>query len=93
MSSGRDRKWLELYDTHKGQIDESFAFLAMRTAPLVSSTHLDAKVTTGEMASRTMLWAVFGKAESAGVGAEPVAEGAVPGQRRDPFVGLPALCG
>ena len=61
VSSGRDRKWLELYDTHRGQIDESFAFLAMRTAPLVSSSAFDAKVTTGEMASRTMLWAVLGK--------------------------------
>lgn len=61
VSGARDRKWLELYDTDKGQIDESFAFLAMRTAPLVSSSTFDAKVTTGEMATRTMLWAVLGK--------------------------------
>ncbi|MCC7154483.1 MAG: hypothetical protein IT161_07895 [Bryobacterales bacterium] len=61
VSSDRDRKWLQLYDTHKGQIDERFAFLALRTAPLVSASAFDGKVTTGEMASRTMLWAVLGK--------------------------------
>jgi hypothetical protein len=57
----RDVKWQELYRQHKGKIDEQFGFLAFRTAPLVSSSSLDAKVTTGDMASRLMCWAVFGK--------------------------------
>lgn len=33
----RDLKWLQLYREHNGDIDEQFAFLAFRTAPLVSS--------------------------------------------------------
>ena len=59
--SNRDVKWVELYDQHKGKIDESFAFLAFRTPPLVSSTSFDAKVASAEMAEKYMLWAVFGK--------------------------------
>ena len=59
--SARDLKWQEMYRAHKGTIDEGFAFLAFRTAPLVSSSAFDAKVTTGEMAPRMMLWALFGK--------------------------------
>ncbi len=35
--------------------------LAFRTAPLVSATTMDAKVTTSEMASQMMTWALFGK--------------------------------
>ena len=35
----RDLAWQELYQQHKGQIDEQFAFLAFRTAPLVSAHH------------------------------------------------------
>jgi Phospholipase B len=57
----RDVKWLELYDKHKGRIDEQFAFLAFRTAPLVSSAAMDAKVATAEMASNMMVWAEIGK--------------------------------
>jgi hypothetical protein len=57
----RDIKWLELYDKNKGKIDEQFAFLALRTAPLVSSHAMDAKVTTAAMASNLMVWATFGK--------------------------------
>lgn len=57
----RDLKWQELYAAHQGAIDEQFAFLAMRTAPLVSSSTMDAKVATADMASRMMVWAVFGK--------------------------------
>jgi hypothetical protein len=59
--SPRDVKWLELFNRYKGQIDEQFGFLAFRTAPLVSSTTFDAKVTNSDLASRQMLWAVFGK--------------------------------
>lgn len=57
----RDLKWQELYREYKGKIDEQFAFLAFRTAPLVSPTTMDAKVTTADMASRMMLWGAFGK--------------------------------
>jgi Phospholipase B len=57
----RDLKWQELYRQHQGKIDEQFAFLAYRTAPLVSATTMDAKVVTAGMASRMMLWAAFGK--------------------------------
>ncbi|MGI8746463.1 MAG: C45 family autoproteolytic acyltransferase/hydrolase [Bryobacteraceae bacterium] len=57
----RDLKWQELYQQYKGKIDEQFAFLAMRTAPLVSSSAMDAKVVTADLASNLMMWAVFGK--------------------------------
>ena len=58
---GRDRKWLELYQKYKGQIDEQFGFLAFRTPPLVSPYTMDAKVLTSEMAQHLMVWAAFGK--------------------------------
>ena len=59
--SDRDLKWGELYQKYKGQIDEQFAFLAFRTAPLVSSSAMDGKVATSAMAANMMVWAVFGK--------------------------------
>ena len=46
---------------YKGRIDEQFAFLAFRTAPLVSAATMDAKVVTADMASRMMVWAEIGK--------------------------------
>lgn len=61
VPSPRDIKWQELYQRYKGKIDEQFGFLAFRTAPLVSASSLDAKLTTGEMARNLMCWAVFGK--------------------------------
>ena len=57
----RDLKWQDLYRDYRGKIDEQFAFLAFRTAPLVSPTTMDAKVVTADMASRMMVWAAFGK--------------------------------
>jgi hypothetical protein len=57
----RDMAWQNLYQKHQGQIDEQFAFLAFRTAPLVSATTMDAKVATADMASRMMVWAEIGK--------------------------------
>jgi hypothetical protein len=57
----RDLKWQELYREYSGKIDEQFAFLAFRTPPLVTASSMDAKVTTADMASRMMVWAVFGK--------------------------------
>jgi len=57
----RDLKWQQLYREHAGKIDEQFAFLAFRTAPLVSSSTMDAKVTNADLAARMMLWADFGK--------------------------------
>jgi len=57
----RDIKWQQMYQQHKGKIDETFGFLAFRTAPLVSASTMDAKVTTSEMAPQMMAWALFGK--------------------------------
>ena len=57
----RDLKWQELYRQYAGKIDEQFGFLAFRTAPLVSSSTMDAKVATADMASHMMVWAEFGK--------------------------------
>ncbi len=57
----RDLKWQQLYHEYAGKIDEQFAFLAFRTAPLVSASTMDAKVATADMAARMMVWAEFGK--------------------------------
>ena len=61
VPADRDIKWQELYERWRGKIDEQFAFLAFRTAPLVSSSAFDAKIATAEMASKMQAWAVFGK--------------------------------
>lgn len=61
VAGPRDVKWQEMYQQNKGKIDEGFAALAFRTAPLVSSTTMDAKIATSEMAKRMMMWALFGK--------------------------------
>ena len=47
----RDMAWQNLYRQYQGQIDEQFAFLAFRTAPLVSASTMDAKIVTADMAS------------------------------------------
>jgi len=57
----RDLAWLDMYNRHKGQIDEQFGFTAFRTAPLVSGSTMDAKVATADMANRLMVWAAIGK--------------------------------
>ena len=57
----RDLTWQRLYSEYKGRIDGQFAFTAFRTAPLVTATSVDAKVTTADMAAHMMAWAVFGK--------------------------------
>jgi hypothetical protein len=57
----RDLAWQDLYRKYRGQIDEQFGFLAFRTAPLVSSSTMDAKVLTSNMASHLMVWAAIGK--------------------------------
>jgi hypothetical protein len=57
----RDLAWQDLYRQYRGQIDEQFAFLAFRTAPLVSARTMDAKIVTADLASRLMLWAAIGK--------------------------------
>jgi hypothetical protein len=57
----RDIKWQQMYQQYKGKIDEGFAALAFRTAPLVSSTTMDAKITNTDMAKKMMTWALFGK--------------------------------
>lgn len=57
----RDLAWQDLYRKHKGQIDEQFAFLAFRSAPLVATSTMDAKVATAEMANGLMVWAEIGR--------------------------------
>ncbi len=57
----RDLAWQNLYQSYKGKIDEQFAFLAFRTAPLVSASTMDAKIATSDMAQRMMVWAEIGK--------------------------------
>jgi Phospholipase B len=57
----RDLAWKGLYEKFKGQIDEQFAFLAFRTAPLVAVSTMDAKVVTADMANRLMVWAEIGR--------------------------------
>jgi len=61
VPASRDIKWQEMYRQYKGKMDEGFAALAFRTAPLVSSTTMDAKITNSDMANRLMMWALFGK--------------------------------
>lgn len=61
VPASRDVKWQQMYQQYKGKIDEGFAALAFRTAPLVSSTTMDAKITNSEMGKRMMTWALFGK--------------------------------
>ncbi|MGZ6144375.1 MAG: hypothetical protein ACXWLM_13620, partial [Myxococcales bacterium] len=61
VPQARDLKWQELYRQSKGHIDEQFAFRALATAPLVSSSAMDAKVATADMAGHMMVWAMFGK--------------------------------
>ncbi|HVP00657.1 MAG TPA: C45 family autoproteolytic acyltransferase/hydrolase [Bryobacteraceae bacterium] len=61
VPASRDIKWQEMYRQYKGRMDEGFAALAFRTAPLVSSTTMDAKITNSDMANRMMTWALFGK--------------------------------
>jgi hypothetical protein len=58
--SDRDRKWLELYDKHKGKIDVSFGKLAFTTPPLAAYHSVDAKFTTTDMAKELKTWALFG---------------------------------
>ncbi len=57
----RDLAWMDLYKKYKGQIDEQFGFKAYDRAPLVSSSTMDAKVVTADMANRMMVWAAFGR--------------------------------
>ena len=57
----RDLAWQDLYRQYKGQIDEQFAFLAFRTAPLIATSTGDAKVATADMAQGMMVWAEFGR--------------------------------
>jgi hypothetical protein len=57
----RDLAWQDLYHKHQGQLDEQFAFLAFRTAPLVAAATMDAKVATSDMANRLMVWAEIGR--------------------------------
>lgn len=57
----RDMAWQELYRKYRGKIDEQFGFLAFRSAPLVATSTMDAKVVTSDMASHLMVWAEIGR--------------------------------
>jgi len=57
----RDLAWQDLYRKYRGQIDEQFAFLAFRSAPLVSAATMDSKIATADMANRLMVWAAIGR--------------------------------
>jgi hypothetical protein len=61
VPSIRDLAWQHLYNEYKGRIDEQFAYTAFRTAPLISTSTMDAKVATADMANRLMVWAEFGR--------------------------------
>jgi hypothetical protein len=61
VPAARDLAWQDLYQKHRGRIDEQFGFLAFRTAPLVSSSTMDGKIATADMASHLMVWAAIGK--------------------------------
>ena len=56
----RDKKWLTLYDRHKGKIDAEFGKLAFTTPPLAAYHSVDAKFTTTDMARELKTWALFG---------------------------------
>ncbi len=58
--SMRDKKWLELYDRHKGKIDVEFGKLAFTTPPLAAYHSADAKFTTSGLAGELKTWALFG---------------------------------
>jgi Phospholipase B len=58
--SDRDLKWLELYQSNFGSMDEAFAKCAFTTAPLCSSHALDAKFTTASLAKELKTRALFG---------------------------------
>ncbi len=60
-SAIRDMPGRIFISKYRGQIDEQFAFLAFRTAPLVSASTMDAKVVTADMASHLMVWGEIGK--------------------------------
>jgi hypothetical protein len=61
VAAPRDTAWQTLYHKYRGQIDEQFGFLAFRTAPLVASSTMDAKIATADMASHMMVWAEIGR--------------------------------
>jgi hypothetical protein len=58
--SDRDRKWVAMYQTHKGKIGPDFAFEAFTSAPLAAYSSCDAKFTTAAMAKDLQSYAIFG---------------------------------
>jgi Phospholipase B len=58
--SDRDRKWVELYEKHKGKIGPAFGFEAFTTPPLAAFPSCDAKFTTTAMAKDLKCFALFG---------------------------------
>ncbi|MDB5352708.1 MAG: hypothetical protein JWN86_3955 [Planctomycetota bacterium] len=58
--SDRDRKWIQLYEKHKGKIGPGFGFDAFTTPPLAAFPSCDAKFTTTAMAKDLKCFALFG---------------------------------
>src|SRR5262245_3584299 len=56
----RDKAWLNLFEKHRGKIDEAFGFVAFSTPPLAAFPSCDAKFTTADLAKRLESWALFG---------------------------------
>ena len=75
----RDLAWTDLYKKYKGQIDEQFGFKAYDSAPLVSSSTMDAKVITSDMANHMMVWAEFGRPNESVAPARESNHGLFPG--------------
>lgn len=58
--SERDKKWISLYQKHKGKIAAGFGFEAFTTPPLAAFPSCDAKFTTTALAKELKTWALFG---------------------------------
>ena len=56
----RDKKWVELYRSNVGNMDETFAKTAFTTPPLCSSWSVDAKFTSYELAKDLLSIGTFG---------------------------------
>ncbi|HKB04677.1 MAG TPA: C45 family autoproteolytic acyltransferase/hydrolase [Gemmataceae bacterium] len=60
IPGARDKKWLQFYAKHKGQITAESGRLAFSTPPICASSSLDAKVTTTDLAKQLRTHAIFG---------------------------------
>jgi hypothetical protein len=68
--SDRDKKWVRLFEKHKGRIDADFGKEAFTTPPLAAYHSVDAKFTTTDLAKDLKTWALFGPPLGSDVAAE-----------------------